>query len=159
MNFLRSQILSITSYCRYVIPQKSHRHPALREQGSFKTIGGTWCKDNLFLGLHKMFARFFDHAQQNLLSAQRNRTYCALACYAVFHKLFCMKKDDFLPIFWRCKTIFVTLHHQTRAVMPGAAGTGAGNLNERCRISTRKAADEDTKHKTLKYTDGQKCNY
>ena len=93
------------------------------------------------------------------MSAQRNRPYCELACYAVFHELFCIKKDVFLPIFWRCKTIFVTLHHQTRAVMPGAAGTGAGNLNERCRISTRKAADEDTKHKTLKYTDGQKCNY
>ncbi len=61
----------------------------------------------------------------NMLSAQR-RPYCALARYAVFHKLFCMKKDVFLPVFWRCKTIFVTLHHQTRAVMPGAAGTGAG---------------------------------
>ena len=60
------------------------------------------------------------------LSAQRNQPFCVLVCYAVFHKLFCMKKDDFLPIFWRCKTIFVTLHHQTRAVMPGAAGTGAG---------------------------------
>ncbi len=102
---------------------------------------------------------FSEHLMFENLYAQRNRPYCVLACYAVFYKLFCMKKDDFLPIFWRCKTIFVTLHHQTRAVMPGAAGTGAGWSPERCRISTWKAADEETKHKTLKYTDGQKCNY
>jgi len=31
VNFLRSQILSITSYCRYLYPQKSYRHPALRD--------------------------------------------------------------------------------------------------------------------------------
>lgn len=31
MNFLRSQTLSITSYCRYIFPLKSYRHPALRD--------------------------------------------------------------------------------------------------------------------------------
>ena len=53
----------------------------------------------------------------------------------------------------------VTDNENGNCLHSGTAGTGAGNLHERCRISTRKAADEDTKHKTLKYTDGQKCNY
>jgi len=30
VNFLRSQILSITSYCRYFLPIKTYRHPALK---------------------------------------------------------------------------------------------------------------------------------
>ena len=38
VNFLRSQILSITSYCRYFLPIKSYRHPALKEPASTHVV-------------------------------------------------------------------------------------------------------------------------
>ena len=76
--------------------------------------------------------------------------YCALVCYAVFYKLFCMKKDDFLPIFWRCKTIFVTLHHQTKEEVRRRRKRNASlrkrrGKKNRCRKSQRKVPDIDPK--------------
>ena len=84
------------------------------------------------------------------MSAQRNRPYCELACYAVFHELFCIKKDVFLPIFWRCKTIFVTLHHQTKEEVRRRRKRNASlrkrrGKKNRCRKSQRKVPDIDPK--------------